>query len=294
MDELRKIIFPIEGELNNFENKLREIINKDDTFLKDSLNEFVFSSPKRLRPIFIYLFSKILKIENKCIENIALSIELIHNASLVHDDILDEETKRRGVRTFYDKFGEKIAVLQGDLLLSYALLELSNTSKEIMKIFSIQIQNTILGELIQNSSLNKVQNFDTYIEKTLNKTGSLFVAGIESLFTLKGYKPQLREKLISFMKNYSIAFQIKNDIENIKSTNSSDIQCGNYTLPVIYFCLDNNADVDIDSFNKVKEKYINKSLKTVEEYKNSALKDIEGIENSLYKDSVIRLCKYTL
>ena len=132
---MEKIISPIKNEINIFEQELKKIILTEDNFLCKDLYEFIFTNPKRLRPILIFLLSKVLKIENNNVLKIALATELIHNASLIHDDIIDEEETRRNIRTFHNKFNSKIAVLEGDLLLSFALDILSDTSLEILKIF---------------------------------------------------------------------------------------------------------------------------------------------------------------
>ena len=295
MNELIKITSSIKSELDGFENKLKNIILRDDNFLKDYLEDFMFSNPKRLRPVFTYLFSKILKIEDNLVDDIAISLELIHSASLIHDDIIDEACLRRNKQTFYNKFGSKIAVLEGDFLLSSALEVLSNCNCKIIKIFSKKIKDTLLGELNQNSNLNKIQTVEEYINKNLSKTTNLFLAGLESLFCLKNIDDTLKNNLHSFMKNYSIAFQIKNDINNIKNENSTDIKCGNYTLPVIYFCLENNIrEFDYDVFNKEKDKYILKTIEKIEEYKEIAIKFLDNIENSIYKKELIELCEFTL
>ena len=295
MSELIKITSSIKKESDGFEKKLKDIVTSDDNFLKDYLVDFVFSNPKRLRPTITYLLSKILNIKDDFVDNIALSLELIHSASLIHDDILDEAILRRNKQTFYNKFGSKIAVLEGDFLLSSALEILSNCPKDIIKIFSKKIKETLLGELNQNSNLNKIQTVDDYINKNLSKTTNLFLAGLESLFCLKTVDEKTKDSLLNFLKNYSIAFQIKNDIANIENENSSDIKCGNYTLPVIYFCLENDIkEFRVEDFNSKKAIYIAKTLKKVEEYKNLSIKFLENIENSIYKEELVKLCEFTL
>jgi len=294
MNKLTEIVTSIAPELGEFENKLKNIV-KDENFLKDYLVDFLFSNPKRLRPILIYLFAKVLNINSKEVDYIALSTELIHSASLIHDDIIDEAKLRRNKQSFYDKFGSKKAVLEGDYLLSLSLVTLSKVNIDTVKIFSKKIKETILGELNQNSNLNKIQSVEEYITKTLAKTTSLFVAGVESLFSLKEVDKTTKKAILDFMKNYSIAFQIKNDIDNILKENASDLKFGNYTLPVIYFCLDKNVEqVDVKQFNLEKEKYILKSSETMENYKNLAIKVIENIEASIYKKEIIELCEYSL
>ena len=295
MDKLSEIVSSVKSDIEGFEAKLKEIILKDDNFLRNHLDEFMFSNPKRLRPIFVYLFSKILDIKNETVDNIALAVELVHSASLVHDDIIDEADLRRSKQTFYSKFGSKIAVLEGDFLLALALEVLSNCPNEIVKIFSGKIKETLLGELNQNYNLNKIQTIDEYVLKTLPKTTNLFAAGLDSLFCLKKTDDNTKDALINFMENYSIAFQIKNDINDIKLDKSSDLQCGNYTLPVIYFCLDKKIkSFEIDIFNKEKEKYVAMAVHKMNEYKKSAIEYLNKIENSIFKKELLELSEFTL
>ncbi|MBQ8634530.1 polyprenyl synthetase family protein [bacterium] len=289
---MNKILLPIKNELETFENKLKEVISKEDNFLINDLNNFIFSNPKRLRPIFIFLLSKILKIENTLVLNIALITELIHNASLIHDDIIDEEKTRRNHPTFFEKYGSKLAVLEGDLVLSLALEKISETNLQISKIFSQKIKNTINGEIIQNENISKITDLETYYQKTLNKTGNLFLAGLEALFTLEDVDEETKKSLNAFLKNYTLAFQIKNDIDNFK-IDSTDFKNGNYTLPVIYFFMENKTA----SFNQTQidfEKYIEQAKQTTKDFKQKALKNLDNIENSIYKNSLIKLTDFTL
>ena len=156
------------------------------------------------------------------------------------------------------------------------------------------IKKTLQGEIEQNSNLNKVTNIETYLNKTYNKTSNLFMAGLESLFTLDKFSDDsdLEGALVEFLKNYALAFQIKNDLDNFNSKYQTDIKNGNYTLPVIYFCLDNG----IENLNSKCdfEKYINKTKEIIKKYKIIALENLEKIENSKYKQSLIEICKYTL
>lgn len=267
---MNEIIFPIRNELEIFENKLKKVVLREDNFLTSDLEKFIFTNPKRLRPIFIFLFAKILKIDNPLVLDIALITELIHSASLIHDDIIDEEKTRRNNPTFFEKYGSKLAVLEGDLLLSLALECLSKTTLEISKIFATRIKKTIQGEIKQNENLDKITDIETYLEKTNAKTANLFIVGLEALYSFD----KKNENLLKFIKDYALAFQIKNDIDNYK-TSKTDSKNGNYTLPVIYSSIE-------------------KSIDFVEKLKNSALKELENIEDSIYKTSLIRLVNLTL
>lgn len=297
MDNLSDSISLIKDDLNIFEENLKNIILNSDNFLKNDLYAFLFNNPKRLRPIFVYLFAKVLNISDAKVNEIALVSELIHNASLIHDDIIDSEALRRNMPTFYQKFGSKIAVLEGDLLLSLALKVLSGTCLDILKIYSDYVYKTINGEIEQYSLSDKIPNEKQYLNKTFNKTSNLFLCGLESLFTLKKTDETLKKPLVEFMKNYSLAFQIKNDIDNILYKNSTDIKNGNYTLPVIYFCMENDINIlnsiNIDKFNKNANIYIQKAKSTVTEYKTKALDNLNAICDNDYKNTIIELVKYT-
>ncbi len=292
--KIKDITFVVKDELEFFEKKIKKILDKNDNFLKKDLNDFIFSNPKRLRPLFVFLFAKILKIKDfSQVFNIALTLEFIHSASLIHDDILDNEKIRRSNPTFYEKYGAKLAVLEGDLLLSMALNVLSETNLDILKIFSNKIQKTLDGEIEQNSFLNKVIDEKKYLEKTFNKTGNLFFAGLESLFTLENFDNAIKIDLENFLKNYTLAFQIKNDIDNIQNKNSSDIKNGNYTLPVLYFCKENNIDL-LDCKNDCFQNCIDLANKKVCSYKEAAINFLDKIEDTVYKSALVNLCNYTL
>lgn len=278
----------IKKELLFFENELKKIINDNHNFLTEDLNAFLFTNPKRLRPRFIFLFSKLLKINSNLITDIALVTELIHCASLIHDDILDDDKTRRKLPTLHAKYDSKIAVLAGDFLLSLALEKLSFTNLKTTQIFSQKIKKTIQGEISQNESINKIADFDSYIKKTFDKTGNLFLAGIESLFTIQEIDKNLKENIVNFMTNFSIAFQIKNDIDNFK-TNISDYKNGNYTLPMIYFECEKTSNGD-NLLNCI-EKYSKKAFEKVEFYQNKAIEFLKEINNA---EQIIELSKIVL
>ena len=278
MDNLESIIAPIKDDLDIFEKNLKNVILNCDNFLRDDVMNFMFSNPKRLRPIFIFLFAKILNINSPLVQKIALISELIHSASLIHDDIIDEAQLRRNFPTLYSKYGSKIAVLEGDLILSLALGEISQTTLEISKIYSNRIKSTILGELEQDKNLYQETTFDEYIKKTFNKTGNLFLAGLEALFSIS----DRNDALYNFMKNYSIYFQLKNDIKDIVS----DRDNGNYTLVMLYFL----KDYRIEDLKTVRlDKYINMANEKVKLYKDRMLFCLNSISNSGYKDVLLKI-----
>lgn len=275
---LKEITFPIKSELELFENELKNIIQKEDNFLKDDLIDFLFNNPKRLRPILVFLFAKILKIEDDAVLKIALIVELVHSASLIHDDILDDEKIRRKKLSFNFKYNSKIAVLEGDFLLASALKILSKLKAEILEIFSSRIIKTIQGELSQTENKQKLPSYDEYLKNNFNKTGSLFFACLESLYVLKNIDETTKINLNDYLYNFCCAFQIQNDINDFCDNKFSDIKNGNYTLPVIYFCMSNL----FEDFNIKKDEFelcILKSKQKVEEYKQNAIASLQNLDD---------------
>ncbi len=287
-EQIKKIVFPIKNELDSFELELKKIVSSNENYLTLELSNFIFSSPKRLRVILVFLFSKILLINSNLVQTIALALELTHSASLVHDDIIDNSNLRRNNPTFYKKFGSKAAVLIGDLFLSLVLEVLAKTNNEILSIFSYRIKKTLSGEIEQSifSCANKDE--EQYFNKTFNKTGNLFLAGLESLFTLKEIDKDKKQALVDFLVNYAIAFQLKNDLLDIES----DIKNGNYTLVVLYFLQENSIE-DLNS-NTNLDKYAKLAVRTIENYRIKALEKLAVIEDSTYKKSLIELTNLTL
>ena len=182
-ENILEIISPIKDEFAEFENKLLEICNCKFKYFQSDILSFLFNNSKRLRPIFTLLFSKLLGVRDiEKVLNICLALEIVHNASLVHDDILDCEKIRKNKETIVQKFNPKTAVLIGDYLLSCALEILSKTELSIVELFSCKIKSTIEAEFMQNEFVNKILKIDDYLLKTFNKTGNLFLCGIEALF----------------------------------------------------------------------------------------------------------------
>lgn len=195
-----------------FETALNKILENSPGDLK----EFVCASAsKRLRPKLIFACLEVLDLPVTHEQmKVALAIEILHNASLIHDDIIDESPTRRGLESFYKKFGAKKSVLLGDYLLSIAMkLVAQINSPRVLEIFSDNMLKICEGELMAAS----VEN---YIEKITKKTALLFVCGVSSALELaqtsSDITPSIRQNLEDFILNYGIAFQIKDDIDDFE------------------------------------------------------------------------------
>lgn len=238
--------------------------------LSEDVRSYISAPSKHIRAVMSFLYLRAVGIEpDESQINYQTIIELVHNASLIHDDIIDEAYQRRNSKTIHTIYDTKTAVLAGDLLLASALKILSKTNPKIINIFSDKIFKTIQGEINQNKNFKKVTTVDEYLNKTFNKTANLFIAGIESLFTLADIKEDIKTAIKNYMVNFCYAFQIQNDIKGI----DSDFKLGNYTLPLIYYFEENRE------YNKNNlEKYIIKTQNVVDDYKNKALEAVKDLK----------------
>ena len=287
----------IKEKYNFYQDKSLSIIKNNlyrlDIRLCDEIVLF-FKRSKNIRSVILYLTCLLYntEIDNNIIK-IALITELIHNASLLHDDVVDDCDIRRGYLTFNKKYDNKFACLLGDYMLTLAVKEmLSLNCTRIEKSFNRAINHMCIGEIEQYQDRYKIITIDKYIQKCIRKTSLLFEAMCYAFCCLyiKNYKKAI--KIMKFARYFGIAFQIKDDLNNILDENNikpklNDIKNGIYNSNVVF------ANYDYpDLFNKLEneyidilknEYYIKKSKKLIEKYINKAKKELENLENNIYK-----------
>lgn len=292
--EIKSLLF--ENNSGNYKNctDKAEISNKPTSAFFEDISDFLFAKSKRLRPVVLFLIGNALGIKfKKNIIKLAAALELLHSATLIHDDIIDEAVLRRQKPTVNFKYNSKMAVISGDYLLSLCLEELSKINEP--KIFEYFSKNTIQickGEIDQFFNKNKVITIEKYIEKSKNKTSSLFIAGAKSILYLackeKEIPVEIQENILNFVLNFSLAFQIYDDIENFQCKNteksSSDIENGIYTLPYLYISQQNHSCDIMDLKNKARyKKTYSEALNFSEKYLNDildkALENTRAIQN---------------
>lgn len=233
--KIKKLVAP---ELEIIEQKMVNPINIQEP-LKTHVINFLKSPSKRIRPTLAILLSKALEEElsNEQLELLS-AIEIVHNASLIHDDIIDDCEIRRGHKTISAEFNNKLGVISGDYLLSIAMEKIGElNSIEILKEFSHNIKKMCIGEINQNFNRYKIGTIEEYIEKSKNKTGYLFETAIICNLLLSSKTST--DKFKNFGLNVGIAFQIRDDLLNILSTDTTkpsnnDIEEGIYNAPIIY------------------------------------------------------------
>ena len=231
----------INEELTIFEGKFR-IYVKSNVLLLDRIMSFIVKRKgKQLRPMFVLLTAKLCGEINESTYRAASLVELLHTASLVHDDVVDESLERRGFFSTYSLWKAKVSVLVGDYLLAKGLLlSLDNNDFRILQILSEAVSAMSEGELLQmekSRTLNLKE--DSYFEIIKNKTASLLAsacaAGAYSVTQSEVFAGKMR----AFGENVGIAFQIKDDLfdygyEDVGKPTGNDIKERKITLPMIY------------------------------------------------------------
>lgn len=231
----------IAEELNTFEKKFAEAV-KSETLLLDTIMKYVIKRKgKQLRPKFVLLSAKLHGEINESTYRAAALVELLHTATLVHDDVVDDSLERRSFFSINALWNKKIAVLVGDYLLSKGLLlATSNNDFHHLHILSDAVKQMSEGELLQIQKARKLNlNEDIYFEIIRNKTASL----LSSACAIGAYSTSGNEEITSKMKLFGekvgIAFQIKDDLfdygkEDIGKPTGNDIKEKKLTLPLIY------------------------------------------------------------
>jgi len=266
MDQLSLIKQPIECELNEFINLFNETLTHGDGLLSDVLSHIRQRGGKRMRPILMLLIAKNYGQVTDVTQYSAIGLELLHTASLVHDDVVDESEERRGQASVNATYNNKAAVLVGDFILSTALLNVSHTNNQQIIRKLAELGRTLAsGELLQLSNIrNEEISESIYYDVIKQKTAVLFEACASIGALSAGASDEEVEKASMFGQNLGIMFQIRDDIfdyydsKEIGKPTGNDMAEGKLTLPVIY-ALNNNPQYEamMNLARKVKAGTIN-------------------------------------
>ena len=242
MDYLSQIKQPIEAELNDFIGLFNQSLSHSDGLLETALSHIRNRGGKRMRPILMLLMAKNYGGITEATQHAAVGLELLHTASLVHDDVVDESTERRGQESVNASYNNKVAVLVGDYILSTALLYVSLTHNEIIVQRLARLGQTLSnGEILQltNTSQDGLSE-DVYYQVIERKTAALFEACAAIGAISAGHNPDDVAAAVKFGQNIGIIFQIRDDIfdyydsKEIGKPTGNDMAEGKLTLPVIY------------------------------------------------------------
>ena len=242
MDYLSLIKQPIAQDLSLFIDLFNESLTHTDGLLGSALSHIRQRGGKRMRPMLILLAAKNFGTVSEVTQNAAVGLELLHTASLVHDDVVDESKERRGQASVNASYDNKVAVLVGDYILSTALLRVSLTdNQKIIQLLAELGRTLAAGEILQLSNIqNQEISEDVYYQIINNKTAALFEACAKIGAISACATDEEIAAAAKFGQNIGMIFQIRDDIfdyfdsKEIGKPTGNDMVEGKLTLPVIY------------------------------------------------------------
>ena len=242
MDNLSTIRTPIYTELQDFIALFDKSLTHEDGLLGQALEHVRAKGGKRMRPILILLMTKSFGTVTPVAQYAAVGLELLHTASLVHDDVVDESGERRGQASVNASYNNKVAVLVGDYILSTALLSIARTDDCDIVCDLAELGRTLSnGEILQLTNIvNTNFSEEVYFEVIRQKTAALFESCAVIGAKAGGADKQAVEAARAFGRNVGIIFQIRDDIfdyyqsADLGKPTGNDLAEGKLTLPVLY------------------------------------------------------------
>ncbi|WP_318509373.1 heptaprenyl diphosphate synthase component II [Bacillus sp. T3] len=233
----------LSSDLNVIEKELEETINAQAPLLRQASLHLLKAGGKRIRPVFVLLAGRFGDYDINVIKNVAVTLELIHTASLVHDDVIDDAELRRGKQTIKAKWDNRIAMYTGDYIFARALelmTEISNPDAH--KILSNTMVELCLGEIEQIKDKYRYdQNLRDYLRRIKRKTALLIAASCQLGAASTNVNEEIHKKLFQFGYFVGMSFQIIDDVLDFTSTEKElgkpaggDLLQGNITLPVLF------------------------------------------------------------
>jgi heptaprenyl diphosphate synthase len=306
----------IQDELLFVEDLIKNNLKSRNNLLTKISNEIIDSGGKRLRPALVIISAKFGDYDNLRVRSMASAIEILHTATLVHDDVIDKSKIRRGKHTVSEKYGIDMAVYVGDFLFTKSVLILSKKiSIEHLNFVADGIKTICEGEVDQYNDKFKIDiSIITYLKRISRKTAGLFSASAALGAYLGNCSKETIKSLTNFSFCYGMAFQIRDDIENIDLNQEktdkpvgNDILEGIITLPVIYAMngdpeikdklkylyknkINYHSDELLSILNSVKNTSgIQKSKVLIKKYRDRGLKYLSSLKDNSYKKILIDL-----
>jgi geranylgeranyl pyrophosphate synthase len=279
--ELSKIYAPIQEDLAKVEERLRAVSQVDFPYLSELLDYSLESTGKKIRPVLTLLSGKFYDYDLELLLSMATAVEIMHTATLVHDDAIDNSKVRRGRTTVNELWGDDRAVLLGDYLFAEAgAFTASTNNLRAIKLFAETLKTISSGELNQAfSAFNFDQSYEQYIQRISKKTAALFAMSTESGACLSQAPEEAIQILIEYGRNLGIAFQIVDDILDFVGTEEelgkpigSDLAQGTLTLPSILLVERYPEDNPVKRlFNHTDEDEQENIKRAIEQVRNSSI-----------------------
>ena len=255
--DIVKITAPVAEDMEQMRMNLRDIIGRKNPLLLAAADQIFGAGGKRLRPVLVFLVARATKELMNMSDitdrqrRLAEITEMIHTASLVHDDVLDDCDTRRGKETIHTLYGTRVAILAGDFLFAQSSWFLANLDNlEVIKLISQVIADFADGEISQAGALFYCDlTLEEYLEKSHNKTASLIAASCKSAAVFSECTESVKVDMYEYGKHLGLAFQVVDDIldftqseEQLGKPQGQDLASGNLTAPTI-FALKANSEL---------------------------------------------------
>ncbi|AKG22851.1 solanesyl diphosphate synthase [Calothrix sp. 336/3] len=246
MTPATSLFSPVEADLQILADNLKQLVGNRHPILYAAAEHLFGAGGKRVRPAIVLLISRATMIDTDITlrhRRLAEITEMIHTASLVHDDVVDESEVRRGVPTVHSLFGNRIAVLAGDFLFAQSSWYLANLDNlEVVKLLSEVIMDLAAGEIQQGlNRFDTSTSIETYLQKSYYKTASLIANSAKAAGVISDVSRETTENLYTYGRNLGLAFQIVDDILDFTSSTDtlgkpafSDLKSGHLTAPVLF------------------------------------------------------------
>ncbi|XP_056306571.1 decaprenyl-diphosphate synthase subunit 1 isoform X1 [Danio aesculapii] len=313
----------VQKDLQNIYDDIKQQLLVSKAELKALCDYYFDGKGKAFRPMIVILMARACNVHSNkegvllpAQRSIAMISEMIHTASLVHDDVIDDSDKRRGKNTINNVWGERKAILAGDFILSaasMALARIGNTT--VVSVLSQVIEDLVRGEFMQlGSKENENERFKHYLEKTFKKTASLIANSCKAVSILVNSDPEVHEIAYQYGRNVGIAFQLVDDILDFTSSakclgkpSAADLKLGLATGPVLFACqqfpelhamimrrFSSDGDVDRAWQYVLKSDGVEQTNYLAQHYCQEAIRQISRLRPSSERDALIRLTELVL
>lgn len=320
MDRLSQIKSPIISDLEQFKELFDSSLTNSNPLLQEVISHIKQRKGKMMRPILVLLIAKLFGKVSSSTLHAAVALELLHTASLVHDDVVDESVERRGQASVNALYNNKVSILVGDYLLATCLVQAAySNNHDVIKVVSKLGQDLSEGELLQLSNVSNREVLETvYFDVIKKKTAALFSACTQSAAYSAGASVEEVEMARLFGEYIGICFQIKDDIfdyyedSNVGKPTGNDMREGKLTLPVIYALRTASSEVGKELVPRVKtgnatdeeiaqliefaKQYggIEYAVQTMSEYHLKAIRLLDRFPESDVKSSLLSFLDYVV
>lgn len=305
----------LSSDINIIENSLEETVKGESSLLQQASLHLLQAGGKRIRPVFVLLAAKFGRYDIQVVKDVAVALELIHMASLVHDDVIDDADLRRGRPTIKSKWDNRFAMYSGDYIFAKSLELMTNVENPVAhQILSNTIVELTIGEIEQIKDKYRFeQNLRDYLLRIKRKTALLIAASCQLGAIAAGVEEEVHRKLARFGYFVGMSFQITDDVLDFTGTEKElgkpaggDLLQGNITLPVLFAMKDEKLRSEIvkvhenigsDEMTHIIEliknsNAIEKSLEFSDRYLDKALEVLDELPNNKAKKTLRDIALY--